>query len=44
MVTESIYSISHQDLTIIIVAHRLETLKYCDRIYKIEKGKIALKN
>ena len=40
ILSESIHSISHQDLTIIIVAHRLETLKYCDRIYKIEKGQL----
>jgi len=28
--------------TIIIVAHRLSTLKYCDYIYKISKGKLVL--
>lgn len=38
MLTEAIHSISHQDLTIIIVAHRVQTLKYCDAIYKIENG------
>jgi ATP-binding cassette, subfamily B, bacterial PglK len=26
--------------TLIIIAHRLTTLKYCDRIYKLEDGKI----
>jgi len=27
--------------TIIIIAHRLSTLKYCDRIFKIDNGKIV---
>lgn len=29
-----------QDLTILIVAHRLTTLKYCDTIVRIEKGQM----
>ncbi|MBL0329713.1 MAG: ABC transporter ATP-binding protein [Bacteroidetes bacterium] len=41
MLTESINNISHQELTIIIVAHRIQTLKYCDVIYKLEKGQIC---
>ncbi|MES2566576.1 MAG: ABC transporter ATP-binding protein [Bacteroidota bacterium] len=40
MLTESINNISHDELTIIIVAHRIQTLKYCDAIYKLEKGEI----
>ena len=40
MLTESINNISHQDLTIIIVAHRIQTLKYCDEIYRLETGNI----
>ena len=40
MLTESINNISHQELTIIIVAHRIQTLKYCDAIYKLESGAI----
>ena len=27
-------------MTVIIVAHRHETLKYCNEIYKLEKGMI----
>ena len=27
--------------TIIVIAHRLSTLQYCDVIYKLEKGKIV---
>ena len=30
-----------KNLTIIIVAHRLSTLKYCDRIYELNKGIIS---
>ncbi len=29
-----------QDKTLIIIAHRLNTIKDCDRVYKIENGKI----
>jgi ABC-type multidrug transport system fused ATPase/permease subunit len=42
MLTEAINNISHKDLTIIIVAHRMQTLKYCDTIYKLNKGLISL--
>jgi ABC-type multidrug transport system fused ATPase/permease subunit len=41
LLTESINSISHKDITIIIVAHRFQTLKYCDQIYKIENGSVV---
>jgi ABC-type bacteriocin/lantibiotic exporter with double-glycine peptidase domain len=27
--------------TMIIIAHRIDTLKYCDQIYRIDKGKIV---
>jgi len=27
--------------TIVIIAHRLTTVQHCDRIYKLEKGKIV---
>lgn len=40
MLTESINNLSHKDLTIIIVAHRVQTLKFCDAIYKLEQGEI----
>ena len=29
------------DLTVLIIAHRIETLKSCDKIFKIEKGRIV---
>ncbi|MFI5151629.1 MAG: ATP-binding cassette domain-containing protein, partial [Bacteroidia bacterium] len=40
MLTESIHSISNSNITMIIVAHRLETLKYCTKLYRLEKGKL----
>jgi ABC-type bacteriocin/lantibiotic exporter with double-glycine peptidase domain len=27
--------------TMIVIAHRLTTLKHCDRIYKLEDGRVA---
>ena len=38
MVMEAINNLS-KDLTIIIIAHRLSTLKGCDQIYEIKQGK-----
>lgn len=43
MLTEAINNISHKELTIVIVAHRIQTLKYCDVIYKLENGEILQK-
>lgn len=40
-VMHSINSIS-QDITVLIVAHRLSTLQGCDRVIKIEDGKISV--
>ena len=39
-VMNSISSLSNK-ITIIIIAHRLNTLKNCDNIFKIEKGEIV---
>lgn len=41
LITESLRELSHQNLTIIVVAHRLDTLKYCDVIYKLDKGSLS---
>lgn len=35
------YICSNKNIPIIIVSHREETLKYCDKIYKIENNKIG---
>lgn len=37
---KEIYNLS-KDITIIIIAHRINTLKKCDTIFKIEKGEIV---
>ena len=34
-------NILHKEITIIIIAHRLNTIKDCDIIFKIDKGKIV---
>jgi ABC-type multidrug transport system fused ATPase/permease subunit len=44
-ITESIRSLttdtqSEDNLTMVIIAHRVTTLKYCDKIIKIEHGKV----
>jgi ABC-type multidrug transport system fused ATPase/permease subunit len=31
------------DKTLIVIAHRLSTVKHCDYIYRIDKGKIVEK-
>ena len=31
----------NENLTIIIVSHRVETMKFCDKIYKIDAGKVT---
>ena len=42
-VMESINAL-HGSKTILIVAHRLSTLNNCDRLYKLEKGKVVNEN
>jgi ABC-type multidrug transport system fused ATPase/permease subunit len=40
-VTESIESLSETNKTIFIIAHRITTLKNCDRIYELKNGEIG---
>lgn len=42
-ITNSIRALGEEDLTVIIIAHRYTSLKYCDHIYRIEKGTITEK-
>ena len=39
-IMQSIHTIA-SDITVIIIAHRLNTIKECDMIYLIDKGKIV---
>lgn len=39
-ITQSIANLGKLNKTVIIVAHRITTLKYCDRIYELKNGKI----
>jgi ATP-binding cassette, subfamily B, bacterial PglK len=40
MITDAIRDLKNQELTMIIVAHRYQTLKYCDKIFEIKYGKV----
>lgn len=40
-VTEAIDSLSSTNKTIFIIAHRITTLKNCDRIYELKNGEVA---
>ena len=40
-ITESIRSLADGNLTLIIIAHRKTTLKYCSRIVKVSNGAIG---
>jgi ABC-type multidrug transport system fused ATPase/permease subunit len=31
----------HKKVTMVVVSHRMSTLKYCDRIFRIENGKLS---
>lgn len=39
-VNEAINSLAQTDITILIIAHRITTLRECDRIYELKSGKI----
>jgi ABC-type multidrug transport system fused ATPase/permease subunit len=41
MVTDSIYALSGRGITMFIIAHRIQTLKHCDKIFELKKGKIS---
>jgi HlyD family secretion protein len=41
MITESLRVLNTRRMTTIVVAHRLQTLRYCDEIYSIEQGKLS---
>ncbi|MET4075369.1 ABC transporter ATP-binding protein [Hymenobacter sp. UYCo722] len=40
-VSEAISKLSHTNITIFIIAHRITTLQQCNRIYELRDGKIA---
>jgi ABC-type multidrug transport system fused ATPase/permease subunit len=40
-ITNAIRQLGQQDLTIIIIAHRYTSLKYCNRIYELQDGMIG---
>ena len=40
-VNEAINKLSSTDITILIIAHRITTLRQCDRIYELKNGRIA---
>lgn len=41
-ITEAINSLAGDELTMFIIAHRLSTLKYCDRIIELNKGRMKI--
>ena len=40
-VNEAIARLAHTDTTILIIAHRLTTLRECDRIYELSNGRVV---
>lgn len=40
-ITDAINELGKENLTIIIIAHRYTSLKFCDKIYKIDEGMIS---
>lgn len=40
-VNEAINKLSHTDITILIIAHRITTLRECDRIYELSQGEVV---
>lgn len=42
-ITNSIRALGEENLTVVIIAHRYSSLKYCDHIFKIEQGSITNK-
>lgn len=40
-VNEAITRLAHTNITILIIAHRLTTLRECDRIYELREGRIV---
>lgn len=41
LLTESVKDLSSQGYTIIIVAHRMEILRYCDKIFNLHHGVLS---
>jgi len=39
-IVESIQSLAHRK-TIVIIAHRLSTLRYCDRVFVLDEGRVS---
>lgn len=40
-ITNSIRALGEENLTVIIIAHRYSSLKYCDQIFRIDQGTIT---